>query len=57
MRLPNEPTQKEVELRVLHAARKADVPIPTGEISGEEPDLNTAHSLRITVFNCFGGSG
>jgi len=39
MRSPNEPPQKEVELRVLSAARNAGVPIPTGEIIGEEPDF------------------
>jgi hypothetical protein len=39
MRPPDEPSQKEVELRVLDAARKAGVPIPTGEIGGEEPDF------------------
>jgi hypothetical protein len=39
VRSPNEPPQKEIELRVLSAARKAGVPIPTGEIVGEEPDF------------------
>jgi hypothetical protein len=39
MRHPDEPSQKEVELRVLNAARRAGAPIPTGEIVGEEPDF------------------
>jgi hypothetical protein len=39
MRPPDEPSKKEVEVRVLEAARKAGVPIPTGEIVGEEPDF------------------
>jgi hypothetical protein len=42
MRSPHEPPQKEVESLVLDAARKAGVPIPTGEISGEEPDFRFA---------------
>lgn len=40
MKSPDEPPQKEVELRVLAAARKAGAPIPTGEIVGEEPDFS-----------------
>jgi hypothetical protein len=39
MRPRGEPPQKEVELRVLNAARDAGVPIPTGETIGEEPDF------------------
>lgn len=31
--------KKEIEIRVLAAARKAGAPIPTGEIPGEEPDF------------------
>jgi hypothetical protein len=39
MKHPDEPPQKEVELRVIAAARKAGAAIPTGEIVGEEPDF------------------
>lgn len=44
MRSAHEPPQKEVELCVLRAGRKAGAPIPVGEIAGEEPDFrfNTA---------------
>jgi hypothetical protein len=31
--------KKEIEIRLLAAARKAGAPIPTGEIPGEEPDF------------------
>jgi hypothetical protein len=31
--------KKEIELRVLDAARKAGAPIPNGELGGEEPDF------------------
>jgi hypothetical protein len=31
--------KKEIERRVLHAARKAGAPIPKGELAGEEPDF------------------
>ena len=39
MRSLDEPAQKEVESRVLSAARKAGIPIPNGEIIAEEPDF------------------
>ena len=37
--------KKEIERRVLDAARKAGAPIPDGEIAGEEPDF-TADGRR-----------
>jgi hypothetical protein len=36
--------KKEIERRVLDAARKAGAPIPDGEIAGEEPDFRIPHT-------------
>lgn len=38
--MPNKNEEKEeIEMYMLSAARAAGVPIPEGEISGEEPDF------------------
>ena len=44
--------KKETERRVLIAARKAGLPIPDGEVAGEEPDFRfqtSASALGIEV--------
>jgi len=39
--------KKEIERRVLDAARKAGAPIPDGEIAGEEPDFRIPHTRAV----------
>jgi hypothetical protein len=42
--------KKEIETYVLSAARKAGLPIPPNEISGEEPDFRfNSHGLGVEV--------
>jgi hypothetical protein len=49
MPLANE-EKKIIETRALTAARNAGVPIPTGEIPGEEPDFSfNAGTLGVEV--------
>jgi hypothetical protein len=47
--VPSLSDKKRIEAWILNAAREAGVPIPVGEIPGEEPDFRSDTGLGIEL--------